>query len=318
MQEGGMLRYRLLAALVVACVLLLPGIAPAEPVGTFTRIEGSVDILRQSDVAALKAAPGDPVSMGDAIRTKRNGKAEIKFRDETVLQLAPETRITIDEYSFRGTETRERGLLSLLRGKVRAIVSKVKGAVMPVSRSDASFNIKTPTAIAGVKGSQLIVYFERGVTGVIFIEGEGFIHSHLKPERVVRVRHGQASFLLHGDEHPLDAQPVADSFIAPYLRDFPGAGPAGTPDGSQLPFGTPQASADAPDMVPVSVVGPNSTYPALANVTLVGGSNLLLPSVTAPLLVGDWTVVQPPPLIPVTETLPQLLPTPVSVVVTVP
>lgn len=311
-------RYWFLTAVVVAFALL-PGIAPAEPVGTFTRIEGSVDILRPSELSALKPTVGDPVSMGDAIRTKRNGKAEIKFRDETVIQLAPETRITIDEYSFRGTDTRERGLLGLLRGKVRAIVSKVKGAVMPVSRSDASFNIKTPTAIAGVKGSQLIVYYERGVTGVIFIEGEGFIHSHVKPERVVKVRRGQASFLLHGDEHPLDAQPVSDSFIAPYLRDFPGGGPAATPDGGQLPFGSQQVALDSPDSVAVSVVGPNSTYPALANVTLVGDSNLLATSLTAPIIVAEWSIIQPaPPLIPVTETLPQLLPTPVSVVVTVP
>ena len=313
-----MLRYWGLTAVVVVFVLLLPGITLAEPVGEFTRIEGSVDILRRSDVSALKVAAGDPVSMGDAIRTKRNGKAEIKFRDETLIQLAPETRITIDEYSYRGTDTREKGLIGLLRGKVRAIVSKVKAAVMPVSRTDASFNIKTPTAIAGVKGTEYIIYYERGVTGVIFIDGEGFIHSHAKPERVVKVRRGQASFLLSGDDHPLDAQPVADSFIAPYLREFPGSGPGATPDGNQLPFGTVQASADLPDAVSVSVVGPNSTYPALANVSLVGGTNLLLPSVTAPILVGDWAAVPPPPLIPVTVTQPQLLPTPVSVVVTVP
>lgn len=314
-----MLRYRGLTAVVIALVLLLPGITRAEPVGTFTRIEGSVDILRPSEIAALKVSVGDPVSMGDAIRTKRNGKAEIKFRDETVLQLAPETRITIDEYSYRGTDTREKGLIGLLRGKVRAIVSKVKAAVTPVSRTDASFNIKTPTAIAGVKGSEIIVYYERGVTGVIFIEGHGFIYNHAKPDKVVPVRGGQASFLLSGDDHPLDAQPVADAFIAPYLKDFPGSGPGATPDGAQLPFGTQQTAADQPDAVSISVVGPNSTYPALANISLVGDSNLLATSLTAPIIVAEWSIIQPaPPLIPITETLPQLLPTPVSVVVTIP
>lgn len=317
-REGGMLRYRGLMAIVVALVLL-PGMALAEPVGTFTRVEGPVDILRQSEIAAVKVSVGDPVSMGDAIRTKRNGKAEIKFRDETVIQLAPETRITIDEYSYGGADTREKGLIGLLRGKVRAIVSKVKAAVTPVSRTDASFNIKTPTAIAGVKGSELIVYYERGVTGVIFITGEGFIYNHTRPDKVVPVRGGQASFLLRGDDHPLDAQPVADSFIAPYLRDFPGSGPGATPDGTQLPFGTQQTQADQPDAVSVSVVGPNSTYPALANISLVGDANLLATSLTAPIIVAEWSIIQPTaPLIPVTETLPQLLPTPVSVVVTIP
>jgi len=116
-----------------------------------------------------------------------------------------------------------RRLIGLLRGKVRAIVSKLRVVATPVLQTDANFNIKTPTAIAGVKGTDLIVYYERGVTGVIFIEGEGFVYNPSKPGRVVNLRGGQVSFVLSADEAPQDAQPVSESFIAPHLKDMPGS-----------------------------------------------------------------------------------------------
>ena len=240
-----------LVVMVTALALQTPGLAIAAPVGTFTKVEGKVDILRLSEVAAVPVQTGDPVSLGDAIRTKRNGKAEIQFRDESVIQLAPETRITIDEYSFRGENTREKGLIGLFRGKMRAIVAKLKATVVSVSRTDAGFNVKTPTAIAGVKGTDFIVYYERGVTGVIFIDGEGYVYNPALPGRIVPVKAGQAS-LVTGGEPPTQIQPAGGPIAA-----APGALPPGPPGGVET-------------------------------------------------------------LIPVTQTHPELLPTPVSLTVTIP
>ena len=304
--------------LAIAAVLLLaPRFAAAEPVGTFSKVQGAVDILRQNEVTATKVRSGDPVSMGDAVRTKRDGKAEITFHDQTVLQLAPETRITIDEYAYRGQNARERGLIGLLRGKIRAIVSKLRVVATPVSRTDTNFNVRTPTAIAGVKGTELIVYYERGVTGVIFKDGEGFVYNPKKPGRVVTVRGGQASFVLGADEAPLDAQPVADTFIAPHLKDMPGSAletvvpppPAG--DGRQIP--------------PPAVVSLNTTYNALTDAVYGSGGMASLPQTArVPLIITDPVALPASPpggpwnLVPVTQAYPAMLPTPVSMTVVIP
>lgn len=312
-----MVRSQVFLLAAAAAVLLSPGFAGAEPVGTFSKVQGAVDILRQNEVTATKVRTGDPVSLGDAVRTKRDGKAEITFHDETVLQLAPETRITIDEYAYRGKAVRERGLISLLRGKVRAMISKVKAAVTTVSRAGANFNVKTPTAIAGVKGTEFIVYYERGVTGVIFIEGEGFVYNPAKPGRIVTVRGGQASFVLGADEAPLDAQPVADTFIAPHLKDMPGSAletvvpppPAG--DGRQIP--------------PPAVVSLNTTYTALTDAVYGSGGMASLPQTArVPLIITDPVALPASPpggpwnLVPVTQAYPAMLPTPVSMTVVIP
>lgn len=301
--------------MVMTLALLAPCLAFAAPVGTFTKVEGKVDILRLSEVKPLPVQAGDPVSLGDAVRTKRNGKAEIQFKDETVIQLAPETRITIDEYSFRGEETREKGLIGLLRGKMRAIVSKVKGAVAPASRDGSTFNVKTPTAIAGVKGTDFIIYYERGVTGVIFIDGEGFVYNPAKPGRVVNIKAGQASFVMSGDEAPLDAQPVPNSFVDPHLKDMPGQSPVTIP----APEG---AALDQP--LPNDVVLTNSTYGALTETVMGNGPDLSKANGTGPLVIGDPGGLQTGPpggeatIVPITVAFPALIPTPVNLTVTIP
>ncbi|MEK6742179.1 MAG: FecR family protein [Nitrospirota bacterium] len=296
---------------VTALALLTAGLAVAAPVGTFTKVEGKVDILRQSEIAAAPVQAGDPVSLGDAIRTKRNGRAEIQFKDETVIQLAPETRITIDEYSFRGEDTREKGLIGLFRGKMRAIVAKLKATVLPVSRTDAGFNIKTPTAIAGVKGTDFIVYYERGVTGVIFIDGEGFVYNPGQPGKVVTVKGGQASFVLDEADAPLDAQPVSDSFVDPHLKDMPGQSPV-TITGSE-----------GGEPAPIDVVLLNSSYMALTD-TSMGGAGVPGTGGSSPSFINNPGALPPGPpggvtnLIPITQTYPALLPTPVSLTITIP
>lgn len=282
--EGSMnaCRRYVISLAVMALALLAPLPAIAAPVGTFTKVEGKVDILRLSEIAAVPVQTGDPVSLGDAIRTKRNGKAEILFRDETVIQLAPETRITIDEYSFRGESTREKGLIGLFRGKMRAIVSMLKAAVVPVSRTDAGFNVKTPTAIAGVKGTDFVVYYERGVTGVIFIDGVGFVYNPGQPDRIVTVKGGQATFV-RGEDPPLEARPV-----------------------------------------PTDMVLTDSSTLALADTSLGDGPGFSGDGASGPPFPGDPGALPPGPpggvtnLIPITQTYPALLPTPVSLTVTIP
>jgi hypothetical protein len=320
--------------------LLAPTASPAEPVGTFSRVEGSVDILRRSDIAAVAVRTGDPVSMGDAVRTKRNGKAEIRFRDDTLVQLAPETRITIDEYAYRSGSRREKGFLSLFRGKVRAIVSKARAAVAEFVRTGSDFSIRTPTAIAGVKGTQFIVYHERGVTGAIFLDGAGFLYNPGRPERVVPIKGGQASFVMSKEDPPLDAQPVPESFVAPYLKDFPGSGPVtaammppGAGSGEQAAgrsaggagaskAGALSPASEAPPTA-VTVVEQNTTYEALVSSALGRGSVLGALAPPPLVLVRPVTIPIDPPggvatLVPITDANPALLPSPVTVTVTIP
>ena len=70
----------------------------AEAVGKFTHVEGKVDILREGAFPAITVKAQDQVYPRDIVRTKSASKAEIIFKDNTVLQIAQRSRIDISEY----------------------------------------------------------------------------------------------------------------------------------------------------------------------------------------------------------------------------
>lgn len=302
----------------LAFLLLTPLASWAEAVGTFTRVEGQVDVLPAGGTEAAMVRVGDPVNMGDAIRTKRNSKAEIRFKDESVIQLAPETRITVDAYSFRG-QTRERGIIGLFRGKLRAVVSKLRASVVPASLGGGSdFNIKTPTAIAGIKGTDLIVYYDRGVSGVVFLSGEGFVFNPNKPDQVVPIKGGQATAVANANTPPRAATAVSNAFVAPFLKAT-SASLTGSSEGNN---GNGESSG-----MDVDVASSSSSYSSLSGDSLGdlgngetgGNSSQLLDTIVSG---GSGGVMGTDGTgnvnIPVTDTNPNLLTTKVTVKVATP
>ncbi|MEK6539642.1 MAG: hypothetical protein AABZ21_03255, partial [Deltaproteobacteria bacterium] len=61
----------------------------AEAIGKITAVEGNVDIMKPGQERVIPVRLLEPVSEGDIVRTKRSGKAEITFDDESIIRLAP-------------------------------------------------------------------------------------------------------------------------------------------------------------------------------------------------------------------------------------
>src|SRR3989338_3291845 len=193
-------------------------LAFADVVGSFSKIEGRVDILKEGETTTAPVKVNDNVSMGDIVRTKSDGKAELTFKDDTTVRLASETRMKIDEYVFNPDNSRKTGALGLFRGKVRAVVSKAKGGIIPVGLSTSSFNINTPTAIAGVKGSIIFVFHARGITGVIFEKGQGFVANLNMPDKIVNINAGQIT-IVKPDAPQLPPRPASSIEMAQHTKD---------------------------------------------------------------------------------------------------
>ena len=73
----------------------------AETVGRFTHVEGKVDILHEGAFPAVPAKVQDQLYPKDIVRTKSSSKAEILFKDNTVLRIGQRSRIDISEYVCR-------------------------------------------------------------------------------------------------------------------------------------------------------------------------------------------------------------------------
>jgi len=147
---------KLLISLILIAVLL-PSMALAQVAGKLTKVVGTVDILRAGTTVAIPATLNAEVSVGDIVRTKSDGQAEITFIDDSVMTLGPRSRLGIQEYLYKSDENKRVASLKLHRGKAGFTVPK------PVYAAEGSkFEMQTRTAVAGVRGTEGLLF-----TGVI-------------------------------------------------------------------------------------------------------------------------------------------------------
>lgn len=152
-------------SLLCLCLLgLWPLAVQAAPVGTFIQVEGSVDLLKGGKVPGIPVKAQGAVAVGDVVRTKSQSRAQIKFVDDTVLTIAPESRITIEEYMFDAARGERKAVVGVLRGLVHTAVEKV------YPKAEPDFIMKTHTAVLGVRGTRWYTRLLPTGTGV-YTEG---------------------------------------------------------------------------------------------------------------------------------------------------
>jgi rhodanese-related sulfurtransferase len=171
--------------IIIAIVLLVPAIIAAiyftlytgeskDYIGKITKTEGKAVILKIGELRASPVEAGLVVELGDIIRTMDESKVEITFTDGSVVGLAANSKIDIMDYLVEGTE-RRKGLIKLSRGKLRAIVTKASKGAKP-----GRFNVITPTAITGVRGTDFFVFHVKGLTKLAVKEGSVDIYNPTK------------------------------------------------------------------------------------------------------------------------------------------
>jgi hypothetical protein len=147
--------------------------AYAMAVGRFTMVEGKVEVLHHGKVPAAAAWQGDGVEPGDVIRTKSRSKAQIKFVDDSVVTLAPESRMAVADFNFdAATGQRRRAVLSFFKGVFHTVVSRVFRVEEP------NFTMETHTAVLGVRGTELYTVLLPAATGAYLVSGLLEAHSN--------------------------------------------------------------------------------------------------------------------------------------------
>jgi hypothetical protein len=140
--------YMWVSLLLICLVMVAPLAVQAAPAGTFIEVEGTVDVLKGGKVPAVPAKLQGPVEVGDMVRTKAQSRAQIKFVDDTVLSIAPDSGIKIEKYMFDAAKSERQAVVGVLRGLVHTAVEKV----YPTAEPD--FIMKTHTAVLGVRGTR--------------------------------------------------------------------------------------------------------------------------------------------------------------------
>lgn len=215
-------RARRRGALVLGLVLLLVRTAVAQEVGTIAALEGSAKIGRGN--VWITAAPGVAIQHGDELRTGQPGRLRIVFQDDTVLTVSDDSRVVVNEAVFDPNQGKSRSVLGLLQGKVSALVSEY------YKRPGASYEIKTATAVAGVRGTEFVVTYDPrdDRTDVAGLSGTVEVQSLFdRTGRGVFITAQEVSSVTRG-HFPTPPRRMSDALFRQYIEgmDFIGAGAA--------------------------------------------------------------------------------------------
>jgi len=129
-------------AVLSALVFALPVFA--EPVGRVLALSGAAQV--QSAAGGLRPlAQGAVVERGDTLMTGVDGNLQVRFVDDALLMVRPNSRIRVDDYRAEGSTLHS--VLSLIAGGIRTLTGRIGKA-----RRDA-YVLNTPTATIGVRGT---------------------------------------------------------------------------------------------------------------------------------------------------------------------
>lgn len=135
----------------VMILVLISNLARAEELGiTITKIKGDCEIMRVGEVKWVKANVDMRLYLNDRIRTKLISNATLEFEDGTIIEMKENTTIDIKElFKSKWTGT--------IKSEMKLWIGKISGTIEKLKTRDSEFNIHTPVAIIGIRGTKIEV-----------------------------------------------------------------------------------------------------------------------------------------------------------------
>ena len=133
--------------MVIAFLALVSGAtADAAVIGRVLVAVGEVSASRAGQ--AINLGTGSPVEDGDTIRVGPASNAQIRFNDEGIVALRPQTVFRIEEYNYNGRQDGlEKSVFNLIAGGMRTVT----GLIGKLNRGN--YQVRTPTSTVGIRGT---------------------------------------------------------------------------------------------------------------------------------------------------------------------
>lgn len=169
----------------------------ARGAGKISRLIPTVNVQRgaRQTVAAMQTA----VLWGDTLLSQRGGRARVALDDGSILNLGSESSLQILSHDAAAQRTQ----LQLAYGRLRA-------SAVRISRAGGSFEVRTPTAVAGVVGTDFYILEENGVATIIVFEGVVRVCDHAG--NCVEVHAGEMTTVRKG-HHPTAPEKASPSMV---------------------------------------------------------------------------------------------------------
>lgn len=144
-------------ALSAACSLALA----AQVAGTVVNLSGPLLAKKGNGMVKVLVLKSE-VEQGDTLVSEKNTFAQIRFVDNSEITLKPNTTFKIDTFAFdAGKPDGDSANFNLVKGGLRSITGLLG------KRNKEKFQLRTPTATIGIRGTTFIVeYVEEGADDI--------------------------------------------------------------------------------------------------------------------------------------------------------
>jgi|GEM_PF-6017664 len=158
-------------------------------IATITQLQGGVFVQKGEGAALEPAKRNEILSAGDRVETTEDGLAQITIENGNRIDLKPSSNLTLSELMMnRGQGTFISRFYST-EGKIRAQVRRMSG--------DSVFEVKTPVAVASVRGTVMFLTISRQAMQAAFFDGMGQIQNLIS---------GRTQIVGDGEEAILDSE----------------------------------------------------------------------------------------------------------------
>ena len=146
---------------------VLAQVAVTDAIGQFTAVQGHVTVAHPNAAGAVPVKLDDNVLFHDIIETQRRSRTKALFEDDSLLTVGENSRIEIAEYIYNSKQNLRRSVVTLVQGRLRALVGKTFAA------AGSKFEVRTPTAVVAARGTYFVVWVEGEVSGIANIGTKG-------------------------------------------------------------------------------------------------------------------------------------------------
>ena len=151
-----------LALVAIGLCTLVRGAAAVEDIG---RAEIVIETVRGTlDGRERRLDARDPVFHDEEIETGATSASEIRLRDDTRLTIGPSSRVVLDDFVLDADASRQRLVIALGRGVLRFVTGTL---------AKTAYEIRTPTAVIGVRGTTVTLSVDADGTTRIRVEDGG-------------------------------------------------------------------------------------------------------------------------------------------------
>ena len=166
-----------LAIFGVLLLITQNGFAGGSIAGKVTIVKGQVFIVRGSE--KIQVVKDISVLESDVIESQPGGTARITMIDSNLVDVYPKSKVQIAKYIYKPNQNQKDVELKVDFGKIKSTVNqKYDGA-------NNKFQVKTPSAVAGVRGTVFTAEYNAAtkISRVVTIEGLVAVTKILDRER---------------------------------------------------------------------------------------------------------------------------------------